>query len=82
MFADMVLQRPEEERVTIISDHLKVRNMLDTLKEDANPLSRHIILHLLYPDQYERMASAGHKQQIVEAFLDILDEDSVPRRYR
>lgn len=78
MFADAVLQKPENDRIMILSDHFKVRNMLDTIKEDTNPLSRHIILHLLYPDQYERMASAGHKQQIVEAFLEILDEDSVP----
>jgi len=78
MFADKVLQLPEDGRASIISDHLKVRDMLDALKEDTKPLSRHIILHLLYPDQYERIASAGHKQQIVEAFLDILDEDSVP----
>lgn len=78
MFADAVLQKPENDRIVFLSDHLKVRNMLDTIKEDTNPLSRHIILHLLYPDQYERMASQGHKQQIVEAFLEILDEDSVP----
>lgn len=78
MFADKVLQKPENERFMFLSDHIKVRNMLDTVKEDTNPLSRHIILHLLYPDQYERMASQGHKQQIVEAFLEILDEDSVP----
>ncbi|OKP97662.1 McrB family protein [Paenibacillus sp. P46E] len=78
IFADTVLQMSEEERKELAADHLKVRGLLDKLKEEGNPLSRHILLHLFYPDQYERMASASHKQQIVEAFLDMLDEDSIP----
>jgi 5-methylcytosine-specific restriction protein B len=78
MFADTVLLMSKEERIELVADHLKVRSLLDKLKEDTNPLTRHILLHLLYPDLYGRMASASHKQQIVEAFLDMLDEDSIP----
>jgi 5-methylcytosine-specific restriction protein B len=30
--------------------------------------ARHIILHLLFPNEYERIASTGHKKLIVKAF--------------
>lgn len=30
--------------------------------------ARHIILHLLFPEEYERIASTGHKKMIVKAF--------------
>ncbi len=30
--------------------------------------ARHVILHLLFPENYERIASTGHKKKIVKAF--------------
>ena len=32
--------------------------------------ARHILLHLLFPDQFERIASEEHKRRIVEAFRE------------
>ena len=36
---------------------------------------RHVILYLLFPDDYERIASEGHKARIAEAFSELLDGD-------
>lgn len=34
----------------------------------------HVLLHLLHPDTFERIASASHKREIVSAFKEILHE--------
>lgn len=38
---------------------------------------RHILLHLLYPDHYERVGSGRHKTQIAQTFADLVEEDEV-----
>ena len=39
------------------------------LTEDQSAIAaRHVLLHLLFPDRYERIASDSHKRRIVEAF--------------
>jgi 5-methylcytosine-specific restriction protein B len=57
-----------------------------TLREFADDASdgipvremRHILLHLLRPDEFERMSSRTHKQQIVNAFKSELLDGSGP----
>lgn len=34
---------------------------------------RHMLLHMLFPDSFERIASGKHKRQIVESFKPVLD---------
>lgn len=38
---------------------------------------RHILLHLFYPDHYERVGSGRHKAQIAQTFADLVEEDEV-----
>lgn len=33
--------------------------------------ARHILMHLLFPDHYERIASSAHRHRIIEAFRDV-----------
>ena len=35
---------------------------------------RHVLMHLLRPDDFERISSATHKREIVTAFADVLDQ--------
>lgn len=37
---------------------------------------RHILLHLLCPDEFERMSSGTHKREIAEALADVLDDEA------
>ena len=63
----------------MLHDHLRTRKVLDDLAEGHReefgrpPQLRHILLYLLFPDDYERIASEGHKGRIREAFSDIID---------
>ena len=62
---------PDEERRGVLDDHVRFRNLLDQVAGDSTRPGRDILLHLLYPDHYERL-SPRHKQQVVETFSEIL----------
>jgi 5-methylcytosine-specific restriction protein B len=78
-FAINISGLSESDRRTLLDDHKKVRSLLDDLSEDHRakfnrpPQLRHIILYLLFPDYYERIASEGHKARICGAFSEILE---------
>lgn len=80
-FAIKIAEKPEDERRALLNDHLKTRSLLDELAEAHReefgrpPQLRHIVLYLLFPDDYERIASEGHKARICEAFSEILEAD-------
>ena len=62
---------PDEERRGVLDDHVRFRNLLDQVAGDSTRPGRDILLHLLYPDYYERL-SPRHKQQVAETFSEIL----------
>ena len=62
---------PDEERRCVLDDHVQFRNLLDQVAGDSTRPGRDILLHLLYPDYYERL-SPRHKQQVAETFSEIL----------
>jgi 5-methylcytosine-specific restriction enzyme B len=69
---------PEEERKSILSDDVKFRKLLDKAEGESVRQSRDILLNLLFPDKYERIASQTHKRLIAEAFSEILDPKKAP----
>ena len=78
-FAIAVTDNPPTQRIELLREHLRVRTLLDDLAEAHRdefgrpPQLRHILLYLLFPDDYERIASEGHKARICEAFSEITD---------
>lgn len=69
---------PEDEQRRLLDDPWALRDFADE-PGDEMPVRemRHILLHLLRPDEFERMSSRTHKAQIVEAFRkEFLDEDA------
>jgi 5-methylcytosine-specific restriction protein B len=80
-FAIALSEKSAEERASLLAEHKRARELLDELAEDHReefnrpPQLRHIILYLLFPDDYERIASEGHKARIAEAFSELLDKD-------
>jgi 5-methylcytosine-specific restriction protein B len=71
-----IVQMDPQERTECLADHRRFRNLLDEVEGDATYPTRHILLHLLFPDRYERIASGDHKQQIVQAFGELATLDS------
>jgi 5-methylcytosine-specific restriction protein B len=66
-------------REAVLTDHVRLRAILNEVEADAGATrhSRDILLHLLFPDKYERIASRPHKRLIAEVFEEII-EDTVP----
>lgn len=69
-----------EEQRAKLDDPWALREFADNANEDvAVREMRHILLHLLRPEEFERISSGTHKQQIVDAFRgEFLDEDDAP----
>jgi 5-methylcytosine-specific restriction protein B len=79
-FALAISELSEMERTSLLQDHVGTRGLLDRLADEHReefgrpPQLRHILLYILFPDEYERIASEGHKARICEAFGEVLDE--------
>lgn len=69
-----LLSKSRDARRNILNDHLQVREILYKVQGDTNKQSLHIVLHLLFPDTYERISSGAHKQRIAKAFAPLLDK--------
>ncbi|HVC00418.1 MAG TPA: AAA family ATPase [Candidatus Dormibacteraeota bacterium] len=78
-FAIAILTKEETDRSALLDDHVRLRELLEKLAEQHReefsrpPQMKHIILYLLFPDYYERIASEGHKGRIVDAFEDVIE---------
>lgn len=66
-----------DEQHRLLEDPWSLRDFADQPGNDMPVREmRHILLHLLRPDEFERMSSRTHKAQIVEAFRgEFLDQD-------
>jgi 5-methylcytosine-specific restriction enzyme B len=79
--ADVALElalMPSQQRQSVLSDDSSFRKLLDKVEGESSKQSRNILLNLLFPDRYERIASRTHKQLIAETFSDILDPKKMP----
>jgi 5-methylcytosine-specific restriction enzyme B len=68
-----------DDKLTVLHDHKQFRELLDSLGDEHReefgrpPQLRHVLLYLLFPDDYERIASEGHKVRIAQAFAEVID---------
>ena len=64
---------------TIIGQHIDpydvetARRIADASEVKSSRSGRNVLLHLLFPDSFERISSDDHKQRIVTAFADRID---------
>lgn len=72
-FAIRLKEKPEAERREILSDAWRLRDFADEAEEHGATGMRHILLHLLQPDFFERISSGEHKQSIVSAYGGLVD---------
>lgn len=64
---------PEEERAAQAADPWALAHWMDTVEGADKRQFRHMLLHLLFPEQFERMSSTGHKTLVDAAFAERLD---------
>ena len=75
--------KKEKDRVSFIKDHQKVKEKLDMILESIPSKTdrawdmHHAILHMAFPDLFERIISARHKKSILLSF-----QSRVPQEHR
>lgn len=72
-FALHVAGLADAEKKALLSNHLLVRKALDDLADGKRLQSRHILLHLLFPQSYEAIASSQHKRLIAKSFKEVVE---------
>lgn len=73
-FATELKSKDRKQCEDLLQSHKAVQELLDNLQDEGKMQGRHILLHLLFPERYERIASNGHKYQIFHVFQELLEE--------
>ena len=71
-------QRPRSEQEQLLADPWRFGAWLDTIPGAQNRQLRHMLLHLLFPEQYERVSSNDNKRRIHASLRDMLDTADLP----
>jgi 5-methylcytosine-specific restriction protein B len=66
---------PLNERETLLDDSWALRDFADGTDEAVREM-RHVLLHLLQPERFERISSGTHKREIAAAFGGLLGDDA------
>ncbi len=64
---------PEARRITVLADPWLFMEVVDAVEGADTRQVRHMLLHVLFPGNFERIASREHKRRIVAAFSSVLD---------
>ena len=70
--------RPHEERSALIADPWAFAGWIDTIPGADRRQFRHMLLHLLFPDTFERVSSGTDKTSIDSEFRSEIDGDALP----
>jgi 5-methylcytosine-specific restriction protein B len=58
----------------LMQDAWQFQDFVDEIEEADSRQLRHMLLHLLFPEQFERIASSDHKWRIGQAFAGLLPD--------
>ncbi len=64
---------PEADRAAAAKDPWQFMEVVDSLDGAETRQIRHMLLHLVFPDDFERIASRDHKRRVAAAFAPVLD---------
>lgn len=65
---------PDEQQETA-ADPWRFHKLVEGIKDAESKQLRHMLLHLLFPDVFERIASGNHKRRVIKAFSDLITEE-------
>jgi 5-methylcytosine-specific restriction enzyme B len=76
-FARRLKEKSREERRAILDDPWELRDFADQNADDGVTGMRHIVLHLLQPNFFERISSGEHKQSIASTYAGFLPDGQI-----
>ncbi|MCY3913241.1 MAG: AAA family ATPase [Chloroflexi bacterium] len=69
-------QQPEDQRIAAIDDPWRSKQAVWNDDDLQTYIQTSAILHLVFPDSFERVLPKYHKEQIARAFVDRIDTES------
>jgi 5-methylcytosine-specific restriction protein B len=67
---------PQARQSEIAADPWLFQEVVDSIEDAETKQLRHMLLHLLFPEHFERIASGNHKRRVIEAFSGLVDTQS------
>lgn len=65
----------EQQRETA-ADPWRFQALVEGIDDAESKQLRHMLLHLLFPDSFERIASGNHKRRVIAAFSGLINDES------
>lgn len=59
---------PQDRQVEVAADPWLFQEIVDSIEDAESKQLRHMLLHLLFPEHFERIASGNHKRRVIKAF--------------
>ncbi len=66
---------PKDRQEELSTDPWLFQEFVDSIEEAESKQLRHMLLHLLFPDEFERIASRTHKRRIIKAFSGLVKQE-------
>lgn len=67
---------PPDQQAEVAADPWRFQAFVDSIEDAESKQLRHMLLHLLFPDHFERIASGNHKRRVIKAFSGLVDGGS------
>jgi 5-methylcytosine-specific restriction protein B len=64
-----------ERQNSIAADPWLFQELADGIEDAGSKQLRHMLLYLLFPDHFERIASGNHKRRVVKAFSGLIESE-------
>lgn len=66
---------PPERQAQVAADPWLFQKFVDSLEDADSKQLRHMLLYLMFPDHFERIASGNHKRRIIKAFSGLVESE-------
>lgn len=66
---------PTEQQEEIAHDPWKFQDLINSIDIAESSQIRHMLLHLLFPESFERIASSNHKRQLIAEFKGLVEDE-------
>lgn len=63
---------PQERQAEVAADPWLFQEIVDSIEDAESKQLRHMLLHLLFPEHFERIASGNHKRRVIKAFTGLV----------
>ncbi|WP_050470653.1 AAA family ATPase [Herbaspirillum chlorophenolicum] len=67
---------PQDRQAEVAADAWLFQEIVDSIEDAESKQLRHMLLHLMFPEHFERIASGNHKRRVIKAFSGLAAAES------